>query len=91
MPGAARAGVDQVAGGLITGPGIPSVQINRSPASVLGDAVAAHGEPPHTVATITSGSKTVTIGGRPATVQTISTASCQHTVSTGSINVIIGT
>jgi len=90
MPGAARVGVDQVSGGLITGPGIPNVKINGSPASVVGDTVAAHGEAPHTVATITNGSISVTIGGRPATVQTISTASCQHKVSSGSINVIIG-
>lgn len=90
MPGAARVGVDQVSGGLVTGPGIPTVLINGAPASVVGDAVAAHGEAPHTAPTITTGSTSVIIGGKNATVQAISTASCAHKVSTGSENVIIG-
>lgn len=90
MPGAARVGVDQVSGGLITGPGFPTVVINGSAASVVGDAVAAHGDTPHTAPTITTGSTSVIIGGKNATVQDISVASCQHKVSTGSIDVFIG-
>jgi uncharacterized Zn-binding protein involved in type VI secretion len=90
MPGAARVLVDTVVAGVITGPGVPSVVINGAPASVVGDTVAAHGEPPHTTPTIATGSTTVIIGGKFATVQDISVASCQHKVSAGSLNVIIG-
>ncbi len=91
MPGAARAGVDQCQG-LIIGPGVPTVLINKEPASIVGDAVASHGETPHTKAVIVSGSSSVFIGPTfaPATVQDISIASCKHKVTSGSIDVFIG-
>lgn len=90
MPGAARVGVDLASAGLITGPGSPTVWINNKPASLVGDTVAPHGEPPHTTPVIISGSGTVWINGRPSTVQAISAASCGHAVSTGSTTVFIG-
>jgi uncharacterized Zn-binding protein involved in type VI secretion len=86
MPGVARVGVDNALG-VITGPGVPTVLVNGSPISVVGDTVAAHGDPPHTQPTIVSGSATVRAGGKPVTVQSVSTASCGHPVFTGSTNV----
>ena len=95
MPSAARASLGPVTGdlvqaGVINGPGAASVRINSLPASVVGDAVAAHGDVPHAKATIVTGSASVFIEGKPATVQSISAASCGHVVTTGSPNVIIG-
>ena len=51
-----------VTGDLITGPGMPTVQIGSMPASVVGDAVAGTA----CVGAITVGSFTVLIGNRPA-------------------------
>ncbi len=90
MPSAARVTADLVQAGVINGPGATKVLINNLPASVVGDAVAAHGDVPHAKATIVTGSTTVYFENRPATVQTLSAASCGHKVTTGSINVIIG-
>ncbi len=95
MPSAARASLGPVTGdlvqaGVITGPGSTKVLINNLPASVVGDGVAAHGDVPHAKAVIVTGSASVFIEGKPATVQTISAASCGHAVTTGSLNVIIG-
>lgn len=90
MPLAARATTDLVQAGVITGPGAATVRINNLPASVVGDTVAAHGDAPHAKAAIVTGSATVFIEGKPATVQSISTATCGHSVSTGSPNVLIG-
>ncbi len=44
--GATRVGVD-AAVGLIVGPGAPTVFINGAPASLPGDAIVGHGDPPH--------------------------------------------
>lgn len=49
-------------GGLITGPGCPTVLIGGMPAAVVGDICVCVGPPD----TITKGSMTVTFGGRPA-------------------------
>jgi uncharacterized Zn-binding protein involved in type VI secretion len=89
MPKAGRVGVDK-AGGVITGPGSPNVFTNNKKASVLKDIVATHGDSPHVQPPIVSGSKSVFINNKPATVQTISKAACGHPVSTGSPNVYIG-
>ena len=89
MPAVARVGVDTVGGGLITGPGAPSVKVNGSTVSVLGDAVAPHGPPPHDAATITSASGTVNAEGK-GVVRVGDTASCGHTVATGSADVNAG-
>ena len=90
MPFAARATADLVQAGVITGPGATKVLINNLPASVVGDTVAAHGDVPHAKAVIVTGSASVFIQGKPATVQSISAATCGHVVTTGSPNVIIG-
>lgn len=88
MPAVARVGVDS-AGGLITGAGEPTVQVNGSTISVLGDSVASHGLPPHASATITSASSTVFAGG-VGVVRVGDSASCGHTVTGGSSNVNAG-
>jgi uncharacterized Zn-binding protein involved in type VI secretion len=49
-------------GDVITGPGVPNVLIENLPASVMGDMVSGAA----CVGTITMGSPTVLIGGRPA-------------------------
>ncbi len=90
MPGVARIQTDLASAGVITGPGAPSVRVNNIIASVQGDGVAPHGETPHAAATIANGSTSVFFENRPATVQTISAASCSHQVTTGSIDVFIG-
>jgi uncharacterized Zn-binding protein involved in type VI secretion len=87
MPGAARVGVD-AAGATINGPGVPSVKVNGAPISVVGDAVAGHGDPPHRSPKMSSGSPTVKAGGKPV-CRAGDTATCGHATS-GSSNVNIG-
>lgn len=58
----ARVGDITATGDPIIGPGIPSVVIGGSPAAVKDDAVLG----PNCIGTITQGSATVFIGGRPA-------------------------
>jgi uncharacterized Zn-binding protein involved in type VI secretion len=86
MPGVARIGQDN-AMGIIIGPGNPTVIVNGSPISVVGDQVTTHGPPPHVIPSIITGSSTVFAGGKPISVQAISTCSCSHPVVTGSPNV----
>lgn len=85
MPAVARVGVDTVNGGVITGPGAPSVLTNGSATSVLGDAVAPHAPftPPHLTATIVTASGTVNAEGK-GVVRQGDSASCGHTVDSGS-------
>jgi uncharacterized Zn-binding protein involved in type VI secretion len=87
MPGASRVGVD-AAGGTINGPGVPSVKVNGAAISVVGDAVAGHGDPPHASPTMSSGSGSVKAGNKPV-CRAGDTATCGHAAS-GSSNVIIG-
>lgn len=93
MPSVARVGVDKVGGivtgGVITGPGKPTVRINGSPVSVIGDNVAPHGAGPHANATIVQGSSTVFAGGI-GIARLGDLASCGHTVDSGSPNVSAG-
>ena len=84
MPGVSRVGVD-TAGGIITGPGEPTVLVNGSPVSVIGDSVAPHGLPPHDSAVMVGGSNTVFAGGI-GVVRAGDASSCGHT-ATGSSNV----
>lgn len=49
-------------GGVIIGPGVPTVLIGKLPAAVLGDIATCIGPPD----TIITGSATVLIGGKPA-------------------------
>jgi uncharacterized Zn-binding protein involved in type VI secretion len=54
--GVTRVGLD-TAGSIIQGPGNPTVLVNSLPISVVGDAIAGHGEPPHSgPATLSQGS-----------------------------------
>ncbi len=87
MPGVSRVGVD-TAGGVITEPGEPSVLVNGSPCSVIGDAVAGHGGGPHAAAVMVGGSSTVFAGGI-GVVRAGDAASCGDT-ATGSPNVNAG-
>jgi uncharacterized Zn-binding protein involved in type VI secretion len=58
-------------GGLVVGPGVPTVRIGGLPAAVVGDQTLcpqSEGTPPvaHGAGSIVTGSATVLIGGRPA-------------------------
>ena len=77
-----------VAGGVITGPGAPTVLVNGSAVSTLGDAVTPHGDPPHAAAKIITSSKTVFAQGK-GIVRAGDKASCGHSVASGT-NVLIG-
>jgi uncharacterized Zn-binding protein involved in type VI secretion len=59
--GASRVGKD-VAGGVVLGPGEPTVLVNGFPISLRGDRVAGHGDPPHSSPTMTGGSNNVFAG-----------------------------
>ncbi len=87
MPGISRIGTD-TAGGTITSPGFPTVNVNGSIISILGDSVAPHGDSPHNSATMVESSSTVFAGGIGVVRQNDS-ASCGH-VATGSPNVFAG-
>jgi len=89
MPGAARVLVDN-AGGVIAGPGIPSVKINGATACVKGDAVFTHGSGAHGNAHFSFlFSATVFIGGLNA-VRAGDLATCFHAAFPGSSDVLIG-
>ena len=51
------------AGGTILGPGIPSVIVNGVPISVIGDAIAPHGDPPHSPAPTTANPSNNVVAG----------------------------
>jgi uncharacterized Zn-binding protein involved in type VI secretion len=66
---AARVGDLTAHGGVITGPGCPTVMIGNMPAATVGDMQAcplANGPQPHVGGAISMGSTTVFIGGKPA-------------------------
>ena len=80
-------------GGLITGPGEPTVFVNGAPIALVGDLIATHGEPPHTSGSslIATGSTTVKAGPKSGFVAIApGTVSCGHTLSPGSTTVITG-
>jgi uncharacterized Zn-binding protein involved in type VI secretion len=91
MPEAARVGVD-AAGGIIIGPGAPTVTVNGSPIANEGDAVTPHGSGPHNGSPVLvpgAGSPTVTAQGEKV-FRKGDPATCGHAVATGSANVIVG-
>ena len=96
MPGIGRVGIDNAGGGIIVGPGAPTVLaegaiVSCAQGSFPGDTVFTHGEPPHTGgATIETGSATVIAMGRPVTVGTFSIASCGHPIAPGAVTVQVG-
>jgi uncharacterized Zn-binding protein involved in type VI secretion len=66
---AARAGDLTTHGGVIIGPGVPTVNIGGLPAAVVGDQISCplvSGPVPHIGGPIVTGSTTVRIGGQPA-------------------------
>ena len=70
------------AGGVILGPGKPKWTWNGKAISVVGDAVAGNGLPPHAAPKIAVGSPWMTIDGIPVT-RAGSSATCGH-AATGS-------
>lgn len=70
------------AGGVITGPGMPNWTWNGKPISVLGDAVAPHGDGAHRSPSMVQGSPWMSINGIPV-VHAGHLASCGH-AATGS-------
>lgn len=89
MAGAGKTGAS-LAGGVIIGPGAPSVLVEGTPVSTIGDLVVGHGPNPHIGATVVSGSATVFAEGRPVTVEGLSVATCAHGVTLGAPTVQIG-
>ena len=76
MPGISLVGVHQ-AGNTILGPGNPQWTVDGAPMSLLGDAVAGHGEPPHSAPVMAEGSSWFTLNGIPV-VCAGCLASCGH-------------
>jgi uncharacterized Zn-binding protein involved in type VI secretion len=90
MPAAARVGDPSVHGGVVTGPGVPTVLIGGMPAAVLGDLHACPIQPGHPpVSPFTAGSATVFIGGRPA-LRVGDAAGCGAIVPAGLPTVVVG-
>lgn len=77
------------AGGVLTGPGCPSVKVDGKIISVLGDSVQSHGSGSHVAATITSASSSVFAGGM-AVVRNTDSASCGDIVTNGNTTVKAG-
>tara|TARA_Y100000389_G_scaffold199742_1_gene238701 strand:- start:686 stop:976 length:291 start_codon:yes stop_codon:yes gene_type:complete len=95
MPAIGRVGLDNAGGGVIIGPGAPSVFADGAIVSCAtgptpGDTIFVHGEAPHVGATIMTGSGTVFAMGRPVTIHQFSTVSCGHTVSGSPATVLVG-
>lgn len=92
MPAAARVTDLTNHGGVIVGPGEPTVLIGGMPAAVLGDNhVCAIPPPAHapTVSPFPAGSATVLIGGKPA-VRVGDTCICGASAAVGEPTVSIG-
>jgi|14_taG_2_1085336.scaffolds.fasta_scaffold08555_4 uncharacterized Zn-binding protein involved in type VI secretion len=86
-----RVGIDMAGGGLIIGPGAPTVFVEGVPISVVGDGIATHGEAPHTTGSslIATGSGTVMAEGKFVAIAP-GVVSCGHTLAPGSTTVITG-
>lgn len=82
---AARLGDTTVTGDAITGPGVPTVLIGGQPASVMGDMVAGGA----CVGSITKGSATVMIMGKPA-AQVTSTVSGSNPATGVPVSTAVG-
>lgn len=90
-----RVGVDQ-AGGVIIGPGVPTVIVNSSPITIETDSVTPHGSnPPHSSSPkLTPGGGDPVVLAGPATKQVFrkgDLATCGHPLTPGSPNVFAGT
>jgi uncharacterized Zn-binding protein involved in type VI secretion len=90
MPAAVRVTDPTNHGGVVTGPGVPTVMIGGMPAAVMGDmhicAIVAPGHLP--VSAFPMGSATVMIGGKPA-LRTTDTCICGAMAAVGCPTVVI--
>lgn len=75
-----------LAGGLLTGPLVDFVFVNKMPIAVLGTPVVSHGPATHAAATMVEGSTFVKADGIPICIVG-HMASCGDALSTGSDNV----
>jgi uncharacterized Zn-binding protein involved in type VI secretion len=91
MAAAARVGDVTNHGGVIVGPGVPTVLIGGMPAAVMGDMHACPIPPPSHIPSspFVIGSSTVLIGGKPA-LRTTDTCGCGAMPAVGCPTVIIG-
>lgn len=90
MPAAARVTDVSNHGGLVLGPGVPTVLIGGRPAAVAGDLHACPIVPPHPpVGPFPAGSAKVLIGGRPA-LRVTDACACGAMAAVGAPTVQIG-
>ena len=91
MAAAARVGDPTTHGGVITGPGCPTVMIGGMPAAVAGDLHTCPIPPPNHIPSspFPMGSATVIIGGKPA-LRTTDVCGCGAMAAVGCPTVIIG-
>jgi uncharacterized Zn-binding protein involved in type VI secretion len=91
MPPAARVGDVSTHGGVIVGPGVPTVLIAGQPAAVAGDLHVCPIPPPAHVPTVSpfpSGSTSVLVNGRPL-LRTTDTCLCGAMAAVGAPTVIV--
>ncbi len=91
MAAAARVGDITTHGGVITGPGVPTVLIGGMPAAVMGDIHSCPIPPPAHLPSspFIIGSTTVLIGGKPA-LRVTDTCGCGAMAAVGCPTVMIG-
>jgi uncharacterized Zn-binding protein involved in type VI secretion len=90
MPSAARLADPSTHGGVLLGPGVPTVLIGGMPAAVAGDLHSCPVVPPHPpVSPFAIGSATVLIGGRPA-LRVTDACACGAMAAVGAPTVQIG-
>jgi uncharacterized Zn-binding protein involved in type VI secretion len=90
MPAAARVTDLSTHGGVVVGPGVPTVLVAGMPAAVLGDLHSCPIVPPHPpVSPFVLGSATVLIGGRPA-LRVGDVCACGAGAAVGAPTVLIG-
>jgi len=93
MFGIGKVGMSQCGpGGVVLGPGAPTVFAEGMPVSVGNDNVTPHGENMHAKPTVLlpTCSKTVLAMGKPVAMQTQSTATCGHPMTIGAVTVKVG-
>lgn len=91
--GAGKVGVSQIGpGGIIIGPGAPTVFVEGAIISTGLDTVTPHGENLHAKSTVTVAtcSKTVFAMGKPVAKETGTVGSCLHPLKLGAVTVIVG-
>lgn len=92
MPPAVRVGDASTHGGVVTGPGVPTVLIGGMPAAVAGDMHTCPLPPPAHVPTVSPfpiGSVTVLVGGKPL-LRTTDACLCGAMAAVGAPTVIVG-